>query len=545
MAMALAVAMVACSAAAGKPGEPGAPGAPGAPAQNPPSAVGKIMDITVVASETSPPMDVSGYFNEPESEVLAYTAMSDKPAVATAAASGSMVTVTGVAEGMAKITVTATDTDKLTVKQSFMVTVTPAEMTGDDDGSDTPDADVTISGKGEKAEHSIEAGQKLEPRDTNIVTVAPKEGSTTVWELTGVKRGTVKVDVTEGGTVVNTLTVEVLNTPPTAAKDQPSLEYSLEMYPSAPKADGIDDKVLNPRTYHKVVRTMNDLDVSKLFTDKDGSSTLNFTALSKSPYVKVVGITNVLPSNPGLDGQADEVDDNIEGGRLLILDVVKLMPGKFTVTVTATDDEDETHDVNLNIQPELPNAETFEVRQYPDDSFSSVTVMERQGVAHTLEFGDIESVNLGDDTTATVSTLGFVNEFLASVTKPEATTGTTLVKAGAPPKATNELPATSPEDSYGVYYTVAVTGPISIVPVLASTNDTKKSDLDIARGLANNGGVEIKFKLTGHETATVTITVHFVSQNPVEADRPAEPYKIQSKSSEPVTLNIERVRGGG
>ena len=90
-------------------------------------ASGTIPAQTVTIGGMGEPMDAATYFLDAEGAT--YAAESDDTAVATAAVSGSMVTVTGVAEGMATIKVTATGKYGDTAMQEFMVTVTPADLT--------------------------------------------------------------------------------------------------------------------------------------------------------------------------------------------------------------------------------------------------------------------------------------------------------------------------------------------------------------------------------------------------------------------------------
>ena len=95
-----------------------------------PMAVDTIADMTLKAGQMSSGMDVSGYFNDADTDdTLTYTAMSDMEMYATAdiPADSSMLTITGVAAGSATVTVTATDMDGATAMQEIMVTVEAAE----------------------------------------------------------------------------------------------------------------------------------------------------------------------------------------------------------------------------------------------------------------------------------------------------------------------------------------------------------------------------------------------------------------------------------
>ena len=98
-----------------------------------PMAEGMIDPVTVTAGMMSDAMDVSGYFSDADMDTLTYTAtvMPADGSIATAdiPAGSSMLTITGVAAGMATITVTATDPDGAYVMQTFMVTVEAADTT--------------------------------------------------------------------------------------------------------------------------------------------------------------------------------------------------------------------------------------------------------------------------------------------------------------------------------------------------------------------------------------------------------------------------------
>ena len=114
-----------------------------------PMAVGTIADMTLKAGQTSSGMDVSGYFSDADmGDTLTYTANSDMTMYATVAVSGSMVTITGVAAGMATITVTATDMgvgagmmNPMTATQTITVTVEAADTSL----QDIPDSSISVT----------------------------------------------------------------------------------------------------------------------------------------------------------------------------------------------------------------------------------------------------------------------------------------------------------------------------------------------------------------------------------------------------------------
>ena len=87
-----------------------------------PEAVGTIEDREVEVDSVAV-LDVASYFAEPDGETLEYSAASSNPARVTVAVSGSMLSMTGVARGGARVTVTAGDPHGAEAAQSFAVAV--------------------------------------------------------------------------------------------------------------------------------------------------------------------------------------------------------------------------------------------------------------------------------------------------------------------------------------------------------------------------------------------------------------------------------------
>ena len=87
-----------------------------------PRAIGAIPPATVSAEETTT-VDASGYFDEPDGDVLLYAAVISDATVATVSVAGSTVTVTALEKGDAMVTVTAADAEGLAAVQQFVVTV--------------------------------------------------------------------------------------------------------------------------------------------------------------------------------------------------------------------------------------------------------------------------------------------------------------------------------------------------------------------------------------------------------------------------------------
>ena len=87
-----------------------------------PTPVGTIPAQTVTAGEIVS-LDVTSYFSDPDGDALTYAAATSSPAVASPTVSGTTLTIAGVSEGSAAVTVTASDPGGLTATQNVSVTV--------------------------------------------------------------------------------------------------------------------------------------------------------------------------------------------------------------------------------------------------------------------------------------------------------------------------------------------------------------------------------------------------------------------------------------
>ena len=92
-----------------------------------PVTVGAISARTLTVGDSSIQIDVSSNFQDPDDDILAYSANLDDDSVATASTSGSTITITPVSAGSATITVTAND-GEFTATQTISVTVTAAPV---------------------------------------------------------------------------------------------------------------------------------------------------------------------------------------------------------------------------------------------------------------------------------------------------------------------------------------------------------------------------------------------------------------------------------
>lgn len=104
---------------------------PEPPTNRAPVAAARIPDQMLIEGQTAT-ANIAGAFSDPDGDALMYSVATSNPAVASLTASGTELSVTGVAAGAAAITVTATDPGGLSASQGFAVQVaaaTPAQLT--------------------------------------------------------------------------------------------------------------------------------------------------------------------------------------------------------------------------------------------------------------------------------------------------------------------------------------------------------------------------------------------------------------------------------
>ncbi|MCY3809675.1 MAG: Ig-like domain-containing protein [Gemmatimonadetes bacterium] len=254
----------------------------------PPAARDPIPQVTIHAGETD---TVMACFNDPNGDVLTYSATSSDAGVATVSVSGTNVTVAAVSPGSASITLTARDPGGMEGQQNFDVvvpnrapqpagTISPATVSvGQSEATDLssyftePDGEALVYGAASSNEEL--AGVAV---SGSVVTV------------TAIAKGAVTVTVTAkdpgGLSAEQSFRVTVPNRAPVAVGELEDLEVEVD--------------------------STAELDVADSFEDPDGDA-LTYAAISSSPTMATVSVSGSVVTVTGV--------------------------AKGTVTVTATDTE--------------------------------------------------------------------------------------------------------------------------------------------------------------------------------------------------------------
>ena len=117
-------ALLAAACSGDAPASPAVPTAPEPePSPNPAPVTTGSVPAALLVLGTAKTVDAADYFSDPDGDGLSYTAYSADPALARVSVEGSSVTVVGMAEGAATVTVTATDDGGAMARLAFAVTV--------------------------------------------------------------------------------------------------------------------------------------------------------------------------------------------------------------------------------------------------------------------------------------------------------------------------------------------------------------------------------------------------------------------------------------
>lgn len=182
-----------------------------------PEAVGTISRVQVRVGGDPAQVDVAANFSDPDGDDLTYTVASSDDSTATTSVEGSVVSVTGVAEGEATITVTATDPEGLSAEQSFAVAVGEANLVPEVVDSIAP---VTVAAEGDSADVLVSEHFSDPNGDELTFTATSSDDDLATVKVTG---DTVTVEPVAAGT----LTVTVTATDPDGAHAELPFEVTV------------------------------------------------------------------------------------------------------------------------------------------------------------------------------------------------------------------------------------------------------------------------------------------------------------------------------
>ena len=259
-----------------------------------PVTAGAIPSQTVTEGESAT-VNVSSYCNDPDGDALAYSAATSNAAVAGVSVAGSTMTIAGVAEGTASVTVTARDPGGLEAAQSVGATVQRANRAPVTSGAIPPQ---TVT-EGESAPVNVSSYFNDPDGDALAYSAATSNAAVAGVSVSG-------STMTIAGVAPGTATVTVTARDPGGLEAAQSVGVTVQSGNRAPVARGqIPSQTVTEGESAPV-------NVSSYFRDPDGDALVYSAATSNAA---VAGVS-------------------VSGSTMTIAGVA---PGTATVTVTARD----------------------------------------------------------------------------------------------------------------------------------------------------------------------------------------------------------------
>ena len=367
------------------------------PENKPPMAVGTIPDTTLLEGQ-SYTLNVSQYFDDPDGDALNYTALSANASVATASVSGSTLTVRAVAEGTARVTVTATDDDGLSATQSFGVTVerpnqAPVVDEEIEDRTFTEGDTVVVDVSGNFSDPDGDDLTFTATSDDTEVATVTVDGTDVA--VVGVAPGSANVSVTAtdpGGlsaTDVFGVTVERRNRAPVPVGEVPPVIMDEGEVFIAPVSQFFEDPDGDTLTYTaessdtEVVTASMSSDTITVTGVAPGEATITLTATDPGGLSATQTGEFTVEKVNRAPVIADTIPHQTIGdGDTLVLDVTDNFTDPDGDTLTYTAESDDTSAVTVSVD----GAEVTIVGVAVGSAFVSVTATDPDGLSATQTF---------------------------------------------------------------------------------------------------------------------------------------------------------------
>ena len=309
-----------------------------------PETYGSIPNQSVLLGGTAATVDVSSYFNDPDTDTLTYTAASSDTGRATVSVSSATVTITPVAVGTATITVTASDPDGLTADQTFTATVVgnraPTAV------GTIPDQILNLGGSGTvnlASYFSDPDGDTLtytaSSSDTNVVTVSM---SNTTVTLKGMSPGTATITFTATDPDGLSATRDIT---PTVSQYSTGFVDVLPSITSEERARIADSLAMDRVIFNELrnastdahdwveLRNIGDMDVNLsewqvVLVTSEATLGVSFPAGAMLPAGELLLLTNTDPNAPGIPlGDTGQVSSHyvVDDGLILPQDNFTLL----------------------------------------------------------------------------------------------------------------------------------------------------------------------------------------------------------------------------
>ena len=422
-----------------------------------PRAVGEIPDGVLPEGQTFT-ASVEMFFTDPDGDTLSYEAESSDTTVATASMAGSIITVMAVAEGVATITVTATDPEGLSATQTTTISVVSTNR--------GPMLTDTIPHQNMMPGDTLafDLSNNFTDPDGDTLTFRAETDDTTVATVS-IDGSMVTLVAVDGGSAF----ITVAATDPDGASAVQTFAANVAIGNRAPMAVG----EIAARTI-----TAGDsvtVDVSGNFSDPDDDD-LTYTADPSDDAVATVSVSGAMVTVAGVAA------------------------GSATVTVTATDpgglSATQTFDVTVSAANQGPEA-VGEIAARTVTAGDSVTVDVSGNFSDPDDDDLTYTADPSDDAVATVSVSGA----MVTVTGVGAGSATVTVTATDP----GGLSATQ---TFDVTVSAANQGPEAVGEIAARTVTAGDSvTVDVSGNFSDPDDDDLTYTADPSDDAVATVSV--------------------------------------
>ncbi|MDE2876843.1 MAG: putative Ig domain-containing protein [Gemmatimonadota bacterium] len=392
-----------------------------------PRAVGTIPDAAVPDGNTLS-VNVASYFRDPDGDDLEYDASSSHPGVATAGIAGTTLTVAGVAEGDAIVTVTASDPGGLSVTQRFDVSVEPAPPS--DLVVGPPTANPNVLGPGESFTLSAAARNQGD---------GPALSGTT---LRYYRSSDATIDA--GDTEIGTDAVPRLGPSQTSTRSLPvTAPDALGTYYYGACADAVDNESDTDNNCSGAVA----VEVTESNRAPRAEGAIPDTSLNASDAASI----DVAPYFTDPDG-----DDLVYAAASTSTEVATATRSGSTVTVTATGAGDATITVTATDPGGLTATHRFDVTVYagPESDLLILWLAANPDVLRPGESFSLGALvyNRGAGGTSSSTTLRYYRSSDATINTADTEIGSDAVPLLGPSRSNTESDSVTAPSSEGTYY---------------------------------------------------------------------------------------------
>ena len=366
---------------------------------------GSLSDVTLTLAGGVQTIDLSSYFSDPDGDTLTFSGGSSNTQCVTASVSGSTLTLTPIAIGSAKISLTADDGEVGWVPPHFTATVNNSAP-----AASLSDVTLTVGGGAQ----TIDLSSDFSDADGDDLTYSASSSNTS-YVTVSVSGSTLTITPVSLGKAIITVTAS-----DGTASGNASFTAKVEADPDS-EPETPDPRNPPPNSPNQAPETVGTIDPITLLVEATTQVTVQFT-----------------------DPDGDTLSYSVAGGNSAAsasmsgnsLTIVGLEAGEATLTVTATDPDGATAAQSINVTVERPQQQNVEpATPQPQDNsnrppqsvgtINPVTLLVETTIQVTVQFsdpdGDTLSYNVTGNNNAVSASMSGSSMTIGGLAEGEAT----------------------------------------------------------------------------------------------------------------------------